>query len=119
MEELEKMIREVIDKYIDKYEETVKDNKLDEDTKEAIHKLVDNSRAIICVSNRGIMMQGHKVDILACLSSIIDKLIEGGFSEKEIKTAVNLALTKNSEDNTDPKKQFLNSLKDLISEMEK
>lgn len=114
MKELEKMFKEIIDKY----EETVKDNKLDEDTKEAIHKLVNNSRAIICVSNTGIMMQGNKMDILACLASIVDKLIEGGFTEKEVKTSVNLAIAQHDKE-ADPTKQFLNSLKDFINEMEK
>lgn len=117
MKELEKMLEEMLELCTEAKKETKKAPELSDDAKEGVNKLLDGARAVICVTNKGVVVQGHKLDILACLSSISENLTDNGFDDKEIKASVSLGMMKNMDDN-ELKSELLKSLKELIKEIE-
>lgn len=65
--------------------------------KECIDKLLKDTKTILIATDNGVGITGNLISILGSFSMMVNKLIEGGISEKQLRQAFDLGVMTDKE----------------------
>ena len=107
MEELKKMLEEVLEGKNSEYEEH------DKEIRESFEKLYDGSCCIVITTDKGTLQVGRKIDIMACMCQTIASLIN-----KDMITKTDLDMMIKSIYENEEVRSKINSNKNKIEDLE-